>query len=460
VPNLLFISPWVIASFGGALMALAHRGDVFWALPAIMCALSLVSREGSAWRLGLAFGAMESLCIGDVWLLEPAAGLLALIGFAAYRGLVLGILETIGRRHFSPWVTGLVWVGCEMLYARVPLAVPNVVGDLLVGTPLSSLISWLGTFGAGAWLVGSLAVALRREHNFLSLGLMVLGLICGVIEQFESEKTDQDTSTGTVSMIRGGAKMEEYVQRDIAQHYLELSSKISPVELVIWPETATGMVWNRDESWMRELSNFGMTQPLLLGATRLLESGRLANGALFIDKSGVQVLDKYRQVWPIEQSYALGESGRDILTSLGRIRVLICADALDPWSVVTISSRPFELLVVLADSSRLVDSRLREMHLRRTQARALEAGTWALFVEQSETLAVINPHGEIEVIDQKLHQPGELRPELGPLNEAKSLSYWLCVWLAIGVLALMDELLRRRQTKTMSNIEQPSDSPS
>ena len=100
------------------------------------------------------------------------------------------------------------------------------------------------------------------------------------------------------------------------------------------------------------------------------------------------------------------------------------------------------------------------MHLRRTQARALEAGTWALFVEQSETLAVINPHGEIEVIDQKLHQPGELRAELGLLNEAKSLSYWLCVWLAIGVLALMDELLRRRQTKRMSNIEQPSDSPS
>ena len=442
-------------------MALAHRGDVLLGVPGILCALLLLRREIPAWRLGLAFGFVESLCIADVWLLDPAAGFLAMLGFVAYRGLVLGVLEATESRYIrSPWMLGLFWVGCEMLHARLPLAVPNVVGDLLIDTPLRSLVSWLGTFGAGAWLVGSLALILRRDYNLFSLGLIALGLIGGMTEHFESPVRGADKSTGVVSMIRGGVKMQEYAQRDVAGHYLELSSSNPPADLVIWPETATGMVWNRDESWMRELSAFGMTQPILLGATRLLESGRLANGALFIDETGVQVLDKYRQVWPIEQSYALAESSRDILTNLGRIRVLICADALDPWSIVTISSKPFELLVVLADASRLVDSRLREMHLRRTQARALEAGTWALFVEQSETLAVINPHGVIDVIDQRLHHPGELRVNLGVLREAKRFRYWFFSWLLIGMLALMDELLRRRQTKAMSKTEQPSESPS
>ena len=45
---------------------------------------------------------------------------------------------------------------------------------------------------------------------------------------------------------------------------------------------------------------------LLLGASRLTEDGSLANGALYLDESGAQMLDKYRRVWPIEQSYAQG----------------------------------------------------------------------------------------------------------------------------------------------------------
>ena len=101
-----------------------------------------------------------------------------------------------------------------------------------------------------------------------------------------------------------------------------------------------------------------------------------------------------------------GALGRDIKTRFGRARVLICADALDPWSIFSVASKPFEVLIVLADASRFAGSGLAEMHLRRTRVRAMEAGTPALFVEQSSTLALINAKGEVERLDQATRKPG------------------------------------------------------
>ena len=444
---------------GGLLLGLAHRGEFLLAVPAILCALALLKSEVPVWRLGIAFGCMESLCIADVWLIQPSAGFFALLEFAGYRGVAFGVLGALSRyKIVSPWVLGITWALLEAIHARIPIAVPNVLGEILVESPLSVLIAWLGSFGVSAWVVGSLTSIIQRHRDVLSVVLILGPLVGAVFGAVATEAEEPLADSQQISMIRGGVKMEAYGSQDVVQHYIDLSTMDNaPTDLVIWPETATGMVWNRDEDAMRAINRFGSSQALLMGATRLSETGRIVNGALYIDRSGVQVLDKYRQVWPIESTYAEGALSRDIDTVIGRIRVLICADALDPWSVMTTASRPYELLVVLADASRLVGSRLVEMHLRRTQVRALEAGTWALFVEQSATLAVVSPHGAVQQLDTKLHQSGELRAKLGVLSSATRLSYWLCVWAGMIGLACVDELLRRRQIKSTKMNEQPSE---
>ena len=140
--------------------------------------------------------------------------------------------------------------------------------------------------------------------------------------------------------------------------------------------------------------------------------------------------------------------------------MLICADALDPWSIFSVASKPFEVLIVLADASRFAGSGLAEMHLRRTRVRAMEAGTPALFVEQSSTLALINAKGEVVRLDQATRKPGVLRVGLSLSGHAATGGYWLLLWSGMLLALGIDWYLRRRQMKVTKSSEATSDTPS
>ena len=100
------------------------------------------------------------------------------------------------------------------------------------------------------------------------------------------------------------------------------------------------------------------------------------------------------------------------------------------------------------------------MHLRRARVRALEAGTPALFVEQSSTLALIDADGELERVDQAALKPGVLRVALSLSGHASTGAYWLLVWSGMLFAIGIDWRLRRRQMKTTKTSEATSDTPS
>ena len=64
--------------------------------------------------------------------------------------------------------------------------------------------------------------------------------------------------------MRGGATDEDYQRENIALRYSKLSQLPETVDLIVWPETATGKVWNQDYPWMKDVSSFATRQPLLL----------------------------------------------------------------------------------------------------------------------------------------------------------------------------------------------------
>ena len=84
------------------------------------------------------------------------------------------------------------------------------------------------------------------------------------------------------------------------------------------------------------------------------------------------------------------------------------------------------------------------MHLRRTRVRALEAGTPALFVEQSSTLALIDADGELELLISDT-RAGTLRVGLSLSGHAATGGYWLLVWSGMLLALGIDWCLRRRQ---------------
>ena len=214
------IKPWIIALFGGVLLALAHRGEILLGLPALLCALWLLKADEPAWRLGLVFGCGESLCTVDVWFLQPAAGFFALAEFAGYRGLTFGVLGALFQRRFcSPWLLGVLWALFEAVHARLPLSVPNVLGELFVETPLSSLIVWFGSFGTSAWLVGGIAAVMFRCRDLLSIAVLLSPLTLTAMVAFEGEDyEEQPLEPKRITLIRGGVKLEDYSTKDIVQH--------------------------------------------------------------------------------------------------------------------------------------------------------------------------------------------------------------------------------------------------
>ena len=454
---------WGVALLAGVLLAAAHRGMVWCIVPGLLLVFFVLRSEYPQWRLGCLLGLGESLAIYEIWSIDYAAGIFGMLEFVVFRALMLWVLDRCLKVHqASPWVLGGLWSLCEALHAALPFTVPNVIGEIFVDSPLRTLIGWLGAWGLSGWLIGSMRALLCRDRSAQSLlyisAPLLAALAASILEA--SDSAQPTLPENHIVLVRGGATDEDYQRENIALRYSRLSELPETVDLIVWPETATGKVWNQDYPWMKDVSSFATRQPLLLGASRLTEDGSLANGALYLDESGAQLLDKYRRVWPIEQSYAQGALGRDIKTRFGRARVLICADALDPWSIFSVASKPFEVLIVLADASRFAGSGLAEMHLRRTRVRALEAGTPALFVEQSSTLALIDAKGEVVHLDQATRKPGVLRVGLSLSGHAATGAYWLLVWSGMLLALGIDWFLRRRQMKITKSSEATSDTPS
>lgn len=442
----IFNNPLLGFFFGGLCLAMAHRGDVVWALPGLFGVVVSLKMQPKVWQAGFLMGAAESLCVFDVWMIDLAAGFFVTLEFALYRSLTIGVLGFVLRRNpHASWTLGVGWAWCEAVHALLPMTLPNIVGEFFVETPVDFLISSLGALGASAWLVGVSASLVYRRFEPMSLVLCALPLVIVFLRQEPVKFPGVEREGERVVLVRGGVSPSEYATKDVAAFYDALTRESDGVSLVIWPETATGKVWNKDERWMQEVSQLGSQQPLLLGASRFNDQGRLVNGALYIDESGTQILDKYRGVWPIENAYAEGELSRDVRTKLGKARVLICADVLDPFSIMTFASSPYEFLIVIADGSRFVGSRLMEMHLRRVQARALEAGTPALFVEQSSLLAVVDGYGRVLKRDYQVFKPATLSTFLPVEESAPRFLYWLMVWAALGGIAFFVDHLRRHQ---------------
>jgi len=345
---------------------------------------------------------------------------------------------------------GSSWSLFEALHALVPFSVPNIVGECLIDTPLDVFIIGLGSLGTSAVVVSLSAMLVRRQRGLvpgLVIGFLFLAMVASFGgQQNTSMSLGRSLSSAEVLMVRGGLRLQEYSKVDGLERYQTLTDAFhhANVGLIIWPETATGSVWNRDQKFMRVVQEYGYKVPFLLGATRIEEDGRPYNGALFSDPSGVQILDKARRVWPIEQSYAAGSSTQSIQTPIGRFRVLICADILNPFSSLSITNEKSEGLIILADATRFTGTELARMHVRRARIRAMEAGTAALFVEQSERLVVIGSRGE--VVDQSVmaFEPGTLSTTLPQARSAKPSYYWFVVWGLFLAGALAEERWMRR----------------
>ena len=256
---------WGAALLGGMLLAAAHRGIAWCIIPGLLLVFFVLQSEYPLWRLGCLLGLSESLAIYEVWSIDPSAGFFGMLEFAVFRALMFWVFGRCLKVHqASPWLLGGLWSLCEAVHAALPFTVPNVIGEIFIDSPLRSLIGWFGAWGLSGWLVGSMGALLSRDRckqSVLYLGAPLLALMAASV--LKASDRAAYPAESQIVLVRGERPMRTTGAK-ILPSVLQLSELPESVDLIIWPETATGKVWNRDYLWMNDVSSFAARQPLLL----------------------------------------------------------------------------------------------------------------------------------------------------------------------------------------------------
>ncbi|MGY1552451.1 apolipoprotein N-acyltransferase [Microbacterium sp. A588] len=297
----------IAAALSGVLMDLAYPAAAIWVLafPAVaLLLLALIGRRaGGALLVGLVYGAVfffllvswTSRYLGAIpWAaLATVEGVLTAVGVIpialAYRWLPRAFPGLVGRLVTLPAVVAALWVGRELLlgswpYTGFPWA---RLGMTQSESPLASLSSWVGVSGLSFLIVFAVAmliegVRLRIWERPIRLVLpAALVLILLVTPAFPT------TPVGTmrIGAVQGNGPTGYFDDREpyaVIQSQIDATEPLigEDVDLLIWPEGATGYDPFQDKNTARK-----MTRTATRVGAPLLANAATARGDLYFNTS-------------------------------------------------------------------------------------------------------------------------------------------------------------------------------
>ncbi|WP_179957790.1 apolipoprotein N-acyltransferase [Exilibacterium tricleocarpae] len=439
------------AAAGGVLYALGHVGFGVWPLIFIFlvplwCALdnSTTAHPGRAGLAGFIFG-LAAFGSGFPWLLKLievffegnrlfgialwiAYGAWFAFGFCVYALLVW-------RMRILGWpmvVAGpaplllLEWLQPQLfpsfagaaLIQTLPLAqVADLGGPLL----LTALVALINVYCYRLWkrLRGADMALLRPT---LATGLLIGAVVFyGLVRMHPSDTTTAALRVGVIQANLGGLDKRRLAiegHRRHLQQTRELLGK-TPLDLVIWPETAYGRAIRRplpvDAQTIRE----DLPVPLLFGGTSVWEQDgqrHSANSAFLITAAGKieetydknlliplaefvpfsDVLGDVERIFPHTQSFRAGTTTPALHLGSTAIVTPICYEVIEPEFVRAMvrRARP-QLLVTLASDTWFGDTQEPWIHLAFARLRAIEHRLWLIRSTTSGVSAVVDPSGRV-----------------------------------------------------------------
>jgi len=424
----------------------------------------LVLRRLSGWQgvaSGLVFGTVAGL-VGASWVpaalralgsstTEPWLGL-ALGSFWA-SGVPFAVVGGIGAltRGLSPFAfvaaLSATCFAVDLARSYLPLGIPwgllghsqsTVLGIAQLaavgGVPLVSALVAGTNAALAAW---TQSVGPRRDQARVGVGgcaglCVVLALFGLPVARSAHEATRNEDAQSTTLMsvqpnLPMGGRWAERAQRTnlatlAALTERELASRLTPPDLVIWPETVLTSPLEQNPELARELMIFvkRMGRPLVLGATRPPLSGRAdryRNSALWIDpERGVLAsVDKTIAVpvvegptWPWWEGilgWALGPaaSGQRVevanqdapLRGTASFAVALCYEVVFPGLVAHRRTPDSLAILNLANDSWFQGPAVSAQELAFSSFRAIEQRLWLVRAAHGGISAVIDPYGRI-----------------------------------------------------------------
>ena len=429
-----------------AMVAAFPPANQWWAAPVSVGLLSLATmgaRVGQAAMLGTAAGAIffgSSLAWLEV--IGWDAYLLTIGLSAGWWALLLAAQAVLQRQPLWPLSVPLAWVVVEAARGSLPLGgFPWLrLAHSQVDGPASPALSVVGMAGvtflvalAGtgvAW--GLLNAEWTSPRRVAVRGIAAASLAVAAVAMASAFGSAQGTPRGgptaRVAVVQGGASevSEEGGARirDVLRRHvrltLDLAASGDPVDLVVWPESASDVDPFADADAARAISSTARSvgAPILVGATVASSAnpGRLENTALVWDpdfgpgdryvKRNLVPFGEYVPFRSVLQPLIgrLDAVPRDFVPGPGpallragdlAVASVLCFEVAFDSTVREAMQLPAQLLVVQSNNATYTGSAEPVQQLLITRARAIEHGIYVAVASTTGVSAIIAPDGSV-----------------------------------------------------------------
>ncbi len=484
----------LLAGLSGVLLVLAFpgSGDQSWLAFAALAPL-LVATEGAPWRASALLGFLSGVVFwlgtipwlaatmvryGDApWLLALLV-LLGLVGYLAlYPAVFCALLSRVPRRRLGLHVivAGSLWVALEFLRTYLLTGFPwNLLGySQYRNLPLIQVAAITGVYGVSFVVVVvnvAAAQVMLRRARFRELiapvaaaaAVVALAVVGGWLAPWRAAPGPMAPVALVQGSIEQGIKWNPDVQDATLETYRRLTLEAARERplLIVWPETAVPFFLSEDprrrevEALARAVGAY-----LLVGAPDRSD-GRPRNSAFLVGPEG-KLLGRYdkRHLVPFGEyvplqrllffvnplaggaigNFAAGGQATILPTSIGRVGVLICYEAIFPAQAREVFRAGADVLVNITNDAWFGRSAAPVQHLAMAVLRAVEGRAYLLRAANTGISALVAPDGRI-VEASGLFTPqvlsGRIAPRSGmsPYTRYGDLFAWATVAVSLGRL--------------------------
>jgi apolipoprotein N-acyltransferase len=439
------------ALVAGALLPLAFSPLEFWPLEFFSLAwLYVLLRERTpreaAW-LGFCYG-VGAFGVGTSWVYvsihdfgnaPPPVAFFITVGFvlllASYVALQFHFYRRCCRQNWSlipgfaaawvlgEWLRGWLFTGFPWLY----LGYPHVTTFFSGVAPLFGVLGLSFVVALSSALMGEIAKRWRHIHlsdrlarTRLSLMLLALWASCGFVHDIEWTRP-LDAPPLSVGLVQGN--VEQSLKFDPAHlqeglnRYASLSTPLWQHDLVVWPETAIPLVYQREPNLIQQLQlQARATDTTLISGVFFQEGDAIHNSLVtFGNGEGVwhkQKLVPFGEYVPLRQlfstllqlfalpqsSLAPGPADQELLhAGEHSIAPFICYEVVYA-DFVRRYGREADLLLTVSNDTWFGTSWGPHQHLQMAAMRARELGRYMVRATNNGITALINERGELTAV--------------------------------------------------------------
>ena len=332
----------------------------------------------------------------------------------------------------------VLWVATEWLRGTLFTGFPWVLlgysqSDTIAPLQVASLVGIYGLSGFVAMASAAVAMFLAPGARLARARLLpatVMLVIVGAGWAWGAARVGREAllqgPTHRVGIVQGnvpqGQKWDPAHRDAILDRYLSLTRQVAVdgVDFVIWPESATPFVFERDTLYSEVLraSIRRAGVPLVFGSDEVVGQGeRFYNAAFVVDETG-RMRGAYRkmQLVPFGEyipmrsllffaqplvegvsDFSAGEQLTLLPVDGHRLSVAVCYEAVFPWLSLQAVRQGSQLLTTITNDAWYGTSAAPYQHFQQARVRAVETGRYLVRAANTGISGIVDPYGRVLV---------------------------------------------------------------